>query len=99
MSFTEASVLMLGPVAQNQRSAITGKRPLERVAELTEGCTGSDLFEICSQAASIPLHEHLEAERSRESFHSEAYERCAPLDLSSKSCALGSAGVFHSFQV
>lgn len=71
------SAVTLVYVAQNIATHSSGKRPLQRVAELTEGCTGSDLFEICSQAAAIPLHEHLQAERIRAS-RGEAHDMCGP---------------------
>eukprot|EP00191_Tetraselmis_sp_GSL018_P005494 CAMPEP_0177602256 /NCGR_PEP_ID=MMETSP0419_2-20121207/14756_1 /TAXON_ID=582737 /ORGANISM="Tetraselmis sp., Strain GSL018" /LENGTH=480 /DNA_ID=CAMNT_0019095697 /DNA_START=251 /DNA_END=1691 /DNA_ORIENTATION=- len=34
-------------------------RPLERIAEATEGFSGSDLMELCKQAACRPLHEFI----------------------------------------
>lgn len=37
---------------------------LKYIASLCEGCTGSDILELCKQAAYTPLREYLEAERS-----------------------------------
>ena len=33
------------------------ERPLTRLAEQTEGFSGSDLNELCSQAATLPVHD------------------------------------------
>ena len=48
----------------------TGQRvqPLAYLAERTEGFSGSDLNELCSQAATMPVHEALE-ERERWAGH------------------------------
>ncbi len=37
-----------------------GSRPLQSIAERTEGYSGSDLQELCSVAAGIPVHEALQ---------------------------------------
>ncbi len=39
-------------------------QPLAHLAERTEGFSGSDLNELCSQAATMPVHEAI-AERER----------------------------------
>ena len=36
-------------------------RPLRDIAERTQGFSGSDLAELCSQAAAIPVHEYIAA--------------------------------------
>lgn len=44
----------------------TGKRPLQRIAEVTEGFSGSDLSALFCEAAQIPVHEYVEACESSE---------------------------------
>jgi SpoVK/Ycf46/Vps4 family AAA+-type ATPase len=39
----------------------SGERPLEHIARLTSGFSGSDLFELCAAAAGRPVHEHMRA--------------------------------------
>ena len=34
---------------------------MQELAQLTQGYSGSDLFELCAQAAVIPVHEFVEA--------------------------------------
>ena len=46
--------------------AHNGLRPLQRIAELTNGYSGSDLMELCKLAASIPIHEFMDEEMNSE---------------------------------
>ena len=43
-----------------------GLRPLQRIAEQTNGYSGSDLMELCKLAASIPIHEFMDEEMNSE---------------------------------
>ena len=42
-----------------------GRRPLAKIAEHTEGFSGSDLMELCSRAAAQPVQEVIEQKLPR----------------------------------
>lgn len=49
------------PSLAKPRKAGSRLRPLRDIAERTQGFSGSDLAELCSQAAAIPVHEYIGA--------------------------------------
>eukprot|EP00192_Tetraselmis_astigmatica_P004094 CAMPEP_0117661258 /NCGR_PEP_ID=MMETSP0804-20121206/7442_1 /TAXON_ID=1074897 /ORGANISM="Tetraselmis astigmatica, Strain CCMP880" /LENGTH=467 /DNA_ID=CAMNT_0005468115 /DNA_START=245 /DNA_END=1648 /DNA_ORIENTATION=- len=51
-------------VINSPKGAADGLRPLERLALHTEGYSGSDLMELCKQAACRPVHEYMEQVRN-----------------------------------
>lgn len=64
---------------QNVAGGPDGKRPLQRVAELTDGCTGNDLHEICCEAAAIPVQELVDATPCEAREGDDELEQCGPL--------------------
>lgn len=54
-------------------------RPLRDIAERTEGYSGSDLAELCSQAAAIPVHEYIDAMERYESGRGAPQPQLEPL--------------------
>lgn len=44
---------------------------IEQIASLTDGYSGSDLTELCKQAAYLPIRDLLDEEGSHADFHSE----------------------------
>lgn len=56
----------MDPALLGGGSVTTGCRPLEHIAAHCDSFSGSDLVELCSQAAAIPVHAQL-AERRQHS--------------------------------
>ncbi|GLI61849.1 hypothetical protein VaNZ11_004357 [Volvox africanus] len=65
---TSSSSARSGQAEPDCTSGNSGPTALDRIAEATEGFSGSDLLELCSQAAQRVLAEHLQdLERGKES--------------------------------